>query len=272
MSSRARFAPDRPRRRGSPRPPSSPRAAAPRPSRRAPRSGSSGRAGPASRSASRPRPRTSGTCPGGSPASRCRSTSPAVIWPYIVSPSASSRRNSSQVAQRGTSSEFAIRTRGANGCVRKTADRLAGLDEQRLVVAEPEQRADDRLQRLVRARRAAGAAVDDEVLGPLRDLGIEVVEQHPQRRLGRPRARVQLGPARRAHRARGRRTATRRAASTVGRDRHRRRSARQALAEAEPAPGGRGDEERDRDDRGRERGRSAGEQREQRARRRRAPP
>ena len=80
--------------------------------------------------------------------------SPAVIWPNIVSPSASSRRNSSQVAQRGTSSEFAISTRGAASCVRKTPTGLPDLDEQRLVVAKPEQRADDRPQRLVRLRAA----------------------------------------------------------------------------------------------------------------------
>ena len=61
----------------------------------------------------------------------------------------------------------------------------------------------------MRARRAAGAAVDDELLGLLRDLGVEVVQQHPQRRLGLPRARVQLRPARRADPARGRRRAPR---------------------------------------------------------------
>ena len=36
---------------------------------------------------------------------------PAVIWPNIVSPSASRRRNSPQVAQCGTSIAFAISTR-----------------------------------------------------------------------------------------------------------------------------------------------------------------
>ncbi len=45
------------------------------------------------------------------------------------------------------------------------------------------------------------AAVDDELLRALRDLGIEVVEQHPQRRLGRPRPRVQRGAAGRPDRA-----------------------------------------------------------------------
>ena len=43
------------------------------------------------------------------------------------------------------------------------ADRLAALHEQRLVVLEPAQRGDDGVEGLPRARRAPGAAVDDEV-------------------------------------------------------------------------------------------------------------
>ena len=38
----------------------------------------------------------------------------------MVKPSASSRRNSSQVAHSGTRFEFAIRTRGAHSCVVNT--------------------------------------------------------------------------------------------------------------------------------------------------------
>ena len=45
---------------------------------------------------------------------------PAVIWPNMLKPSASSRRNSSHVAHFGTSSELAINTRGALSCVRNT--------------------------------------------------------------------------------------------------------------------------------------------------------
>src|SRR5215831_14382716 len=45
---------------------------------------------------------------------------PAVIWPNMVSPAASSRRNSSQVAHCGTRLELAISTRGAHSWVRKT--------------------------------------------------------------------------------------------------------------------------------------------------------
>ena len=77
------------------------------------------------------------------------------------------------------------------------ADRLAALDEQRLVAPEREQRPDDRAQGLVVSRRLAGTAVDDELLRALRDLGVEIVEEHSERRLGRPGPRVQLRAARR---------------------------------------------------------------------------
>src|SRR5581483_1650344 len=43
----------------------------------------------------------------------------------------------------------------------------------------------------------AGAAVDDERLRVLGDLGVEVVEEHPERRLGRPGPRVELRAPRR---------------------------------------------------------------------------
>ena len=78
----------------------------------------------------------------------------------------------------------------------KDAHRLAGLDEQRLVVLERAQLAHDRVERLPGARRAAGAAVDDEVVGPLGNVGVEVVHQHPQRRLLRPALAGELGAAR----------------------------------------------------------------------------
>ena len=55
------------------------------------------------------------------------------------------------------------------------ADRLAGLHEHRLVGLERAQRAHERVERLPVAGGAAGAAVDDEVVGALGDLGVEVV-------------------------------------------------------------------------------------------------
>jgi hypothetical protein len=51
------------------------------------------------------------------------------------------------------------------------------------------------------ARRTADAAVDHELVRPLRHLGIEVVHQHPERRLGLPAPGADCGPARRADRS-----------------------------------------------------------------------
>src|SRR5207244_3826119 len=52
-------------------------------------------------------------------------------------------------------------------------------------------------QRLGVARRLPRAAVDDELLRMLGDLGVEVVEKHAQRRLRRPRPRVEIRSPRR---------------------------------------------------------------------------
>ena len=71
----------------------------------------------------------------------------------------------------------------------KDADRLSRLDEQRLVVLEPAQRLDDSIETLPVARGTADPAVDDQLLGPLGDFGVEVVHQHPQCRLGLPALR-----------------------------------------------------------------------------------
>ena len=76
------------------------------------------------------------------------------------------------------------------------ADRLAGLHQQRLVVAQPAERGDDRLVAFPVARGAADAAIDHEFAGLLRDLVVEVVHQHPQRRLRRPVERGFLEAAR----------------------------------------------------------------------------
>ena len=76
------------------------------------------------------------------------------------------------------------------------ADRLARLDQQRLVFAEPAQRGDDRVEAFPVARGAPDAAVDDELGRIFRDLGIEVVHQHSQRRFGQPRLRRERGAPR----------------------------------------------------------------------------
>ena len=78
----------------------------------------------------------------------------------------------------------------------ENADRLAGLDEQGLVALEPAQRRDDAVERRPVARRAADAAIDDELARPFGDVGIEIVHQHAQRRFGEPALGAELGPAR----------------------------------------------------------------------------
>ena len=94
-------------------------------------------------------------------------------------------------------------TRGASAWVRKTPDRLAGLDEQRLVVPELAQRAHDRVEALPVARGLADPAVDDEVLGALGHLGVEVVHEHAQGGLLLPRPAGERGAARGADGAGG---------------------------------------------------------------------
>ena len=78
------------------------------------------------------------------------------------------------------------------------ADRLAGLHEHRLVLAQVGQRADDRVVAGPVAGGAAGAAVDDEVVRTFGYLGIEVVHEHPHRGLGLPGACGERGAARSA--------------------------------------------------------------------------
>src|SRR5207302_7592402 len=80
------------------------------------------------------------------------------------------------------------------------SDRLARLDQQGLVPLEPAQLADDGVERLPRTGGAAGAPVDDKVLRALRDVGVEVVHQHPHRGLLRPAEAGNSSPPRRPNR------------------------------------------------------------------------
>ena len=66
------------------------------------------------------------------------------------------------------------------------ADGFSRLDEQRFVGFQRAQARDDLVVALPVARGLADAAVDHEVFGPLRDLGIEVVHEHAQRGFGEP--------------------------------------------------------------------------------------
>src|SRR5256884_4449612 len=77
------------------------------------------------------------------------------------------------------------------------ANRLAGLHEQRLVALQPPQLADDRIERFPRARGPARTSIDDQVLRMLCHLRVEVVHQHPHRRLLGPTKACELGSPRR---------------------------------------------------------------------------
>ena len=79
----------------------------------------------------------------------------------------------------------------------KHADRLAGLHAQRLVGFERAQRGDHAVEAFPVARGAADAAVDHKLVRLLRHVGIEIVHQHPQRRLRQPAPGGKLRAARR---------------------------------------------------------------------------
>ena len=85
------------------------------------------------------------------------------------------------------------------------ADGLAALDQQRLVVLEAAQRADDGVEAVPVAGGLAGAAVHDELIRILCDLRIEVVHQHAQRGLLLPALAADLGAAGRPYQSRSRR-------------------------------------------------------------------
>src|SRR5204863_491447 len=72
-------------------------------------------------------------------------------------------------------------------------NRLAALDDQRLVIAQAAEGIDDAMERLPVAGRLPGAAVDDELVGLLRVL--EVVLEHPQDGLLPPALASQFRPA-----------------------------------------------------------------------------
>ena len=78
-------------------------------------------------------------------------------------------------------------------------DRLARLDQQGLVAFETAKLPHDRVECLPGTRRPAGAAVDDQIVGALGHLGVEVVHQHAQRGFLRPALAGQLGATGRAH-------------------------------------------------------------------------
>ena len=104
-------------------------------------------------------------------------------------PLRSSSLKCSQVAQCGTRFELAIKTRGASACVRKTPTGLPDCTSN--VSSLSRRRSTSTIRSKLSQFRAAlpVAAVHDEIVGTLRNLGIEVVHQHAQRRFGEPALR-----------------------------------------------------------------------------------
>ena len=92
-------------------------------------------------------------------------------------------------------------TRGAHRWVRNTPTGLPDWTSSVSSSARRAQLADDGVEGRPRSRGPARPAVDDEVVGPLGDLRVEVVHEHPQRGFLLPAAAGELGAARGADRS-----------------------------------------------------------------------
>src|SRR6202034_3944299 len=74
----------------------------------------------------------------------------------------------------------------------QNSDGLSGLNQQRLIILKMDEGSCDRVVRIPIPRRLARSSVDDQLLRRLRDVGIEIVHQHPKGRLLNPSLTVQL--------------------------------------------------------------------------------
>jgi Sigma-70 region 2 len=81
----------------------------------------------------------------------------------------------------------------------KNPDRFAGLNEQRFVVFKIAQGSDDGVEGGPIACGAAGAAVDDELVGLFGNLGVEVVHEHAEGGFLMPTFAGDLASTGRAH-------------------------------------------------------------------------
>ena len=79
------------------------------------------------------------------------------------------------------------------------ADRLARLHQQRLIVLQNPEAGYDGVEGRPAAGGLAAAAVDDELVGMLGDLRVDVVHQHPHGGFLRPCLAGELGAARSVH-------------------------------------------------------------------------
>ena len=75
----------------------------------------------------------------------------------------------------------------------ENADRLARLDQQRLVILQPLERLDNFVIAFPVARGAANAAVNHQRGRVFSHIGIEIVHQHPQRGFSQPAFGAEIG-------------------------------------------------------------------------------
>ena len=99
--------------------------------------------------------------------------------------------------------EIGVRNQDARRFIMRSenANRLAGLHQQRFIVFQLPERTHDRIERLPTPRSPTRAAINNQLSGILRDLGIEIVHQHPHRGFLMPAFAAQLISARRAYHA-----------------------------------------------------------------------
>ena len=132
-------------------------------------------------------------CPARCPGCRCRSSCRPSSGRTSSGRDARDRGSFPRSPTPARAAQFAISTRGAPGCVWKTPTGLPDCTSSVSSCSSDRQRPDDRVERRPVARRLARSAVDDEIVGPLGDLGIEIVHQHPQRGFLRPAFAGQRG-------------------------------------------------------------------------------
>ena len=78
----------------------------------------------------------------------------------------------------------------------KHADRFAGLNQQRFIVFKLFEAGDNLVKIIPCARCASDAAIDDQLVRVFRNVGMQIVHQHPQRCFRQPAFCVQFGAGR----------------------------------------------------------------------------
>ncbi len=103
----------------------------------------------------------------------------------------------------GTRRELAMSTRGASGWVRRIPTGLPDCTKKRLVVLETFEARHDRMEGFPVPGGPPGSAVDDEIVGILGYLGIEIVLKAAEGGFLKPAFGMELGSAMGSNRHRG---------------------------------------------------------------------